>query len=60
VLVSADGSVTSDLYPGNELTGGVLVLELPTREEAVDWARRIAVACRCSQELREFGYDPAS
>ena len=36
------------------------VLELPTREDAVEWATKIAVACRCSQELREFGYDPAS
>ncbi len=60
VLVSADGSVSSELYPGSELTGGFTVLELPTRKEAVEWARRIAVACRCSQELREFGYDPES
>ena len=29
-------------------------------EDAVEWARKIAVACRCSQELREFMYDPAS
>jgi hypothetical protein len=36
------------------------VLELPTREDAVEWARKIAVACRCAQELREFMYDPAS
>jgi hypothetical protein len=60
VLVSADGSVSAETYPGSELTGGFTVLELPTREDAVEWARKIAVACRCSQELREFGYDPAS
>ena len=60
VLVGADGSVSSDTYPGSELNGGFAVLELPNREEAVEWARRIAAACRCSQELREFGYDPAS
>ncbi len=60
VLVSADGSVSAEIYPGSELTGGFTVLELPTREDAVEWARRIAVACRCSQELREFGYDPES
>ena len=45
---------------GSELKGGFTVLELPTREDAVEWARKIAVACRCSQELREFMYDPAS
>ena len=60
VLVSADGSVDSEIYPGSELKGGFTVLELPTREDAVEWARKIAVACRCSQELREFKYDPAS
>ena len=59
-LVSAEGSVRTEIYPGSELKGGFTVLELPTCEDAVDWARRIAVACRCSQELREFGYDPAS
>ncbi|MCJ0903531.1 YciI family protein [Rhodococcus sp. ARC_M6] len=60
VLVSADGAVSAELYPGSELDGGFTVLELPTREDAVEWARKIAVACRCSQELREFMYDPAS
>ena len=60
VRVSTDGSVSTELDPGRELTGGFTVLELPTREDAVEWARKIAVACRCSQELREFGYDPAS
>jgi hypothetical protein len=60
VLVSADGSVSPEIYPGSELTGGFTVLELPKREDAVEWARKIAAACRCPQELREFGYDPAS
>ena len=60
VLVSADGSVSPEIYPGSHLKGGVTILELPTREDAVHWARKIAVACRCAQELREFMYDPAS
>lgn len=60
VLVAGDGSVSSDIYPGSRLKGGFTVLEVPTREEAVEWARKIAVACRCAQELREFMYDPAS
>jgi hypothetical protein len=60
VLVAADGSVSPETYPGSELRGGFTVLELPTREDAIEWARRIAVACRCSQELREFMFDPAS
>lgn len=60
VLVSADGSVSTEIYPGSYLKGGYTVLELPTRADAVEWARKIAVACRCAQELREFMYDPAS
>ncbi len=60
VLVSGDGSVSTEIYRGSHLKGGFTVLELPTREDAVAWARKIAVACRCSQELREFMYDPAS
>lgn len=60
VLVSGDGSVSTEIYPGSYLKGGYTVLELPTREDAVEWARKIAVACRCAQELREFMYDPIS
>ena len=37
-----------------------LLPELPSREVAVEWAAKIARACRCSQELREFMYDPES
>ena len=59
VLVSADGSVTEGGYPwAPPLDGGFTVLELPSREEAVAWAARIAKACRCEQELRAFGFDP--
>ena len=60
VLVARDGSVSTDIYPGSRIKGGFTVLELPTREDAIEWARKIAAACRCSQELREFMYDPAS
>lgn len=61
VLVAGDGTVTEGTHPGHKVpNGGYTVLELPTREAAVEWAAKIAVACRCSQELREFQYDPAS
>ncbi|MEZ5670450.1 MAG: transcription initiation protein [Alphaproteobacteria bacterium] len=60
VLVSGDGTVSAGTHPGSRLNGGFTVLELPTREDAEEWARKIAVACRCAQELREFMYDPAS
>lgn len=60
VLVSADGSVSTDIYSGSRLDGGFTILELPSRKDAAEWARKLAVACRCSQELREFGFDPQS
>jgi hypothetical protein len=61
VLVSADGAVAEGGYPwAPPLNGGFTVLELPSRVEALGWAARIARACRCQQELRVFGFDPAS
>jgi len=61
VLVSADGAVSAGGYPwAPPLNGGFTVLELPSRDAAVAWAARIAKACRCDQELRIFGFDPAS
>ena len=60
-LVSADGTVADGGYSwAPTLDGGFTVLELPTREEAVGWAARIARACRCDQELRVFQFDPES
>lgn len=59
VLVSADGTVSEGGYAwAPPLNGGFTVLELPSREAAIEWAARIAMACRCDQELRVFGFDP--
>ncbi|MDN4481264.1 transcription initiation protein [Demequina muriae] len=60
VLVAGDGTVSAETHPGSPVTGGVLVLELPSRDDAVQWSAKIAAACRCPQELRAFMYDPAS
>jgi len=61
LMITADGTSTNATYPQTqELDGGFCVLELPSREAAVQWAAKIARACRCSQELREFMYDPES
>lgn len=61
VLVSADGIATDGGYSwAPPLNGGFTVLELPSREEAIAWAARMAKACRCAQELRVFGFDPQS
>ena len=55
-IVAPDGTVTDGPYP--EAIGGLTVVEVPSREEALEWAAKIAVACRCAQEVREFGADP--
>ena len=61
VLVAADGAVDEGGYPwAPPIDGGFTVLELPSREDAVAWAARIAKACRCDQELRVFQFDPQS
>lgn len=61
VLVDGDGTVTAGTYPQTEqFAGGFTVLELLSREAALEWAAKFAVACRCAQEVRAFGYDPAS
>ncbi len=60
VMVAGDGTITTGTYPQtNELDGGFAVLETPSREAALEWAAKLAVACRCDQELREFMPDPA-
>ena len=59
VMVSGDGTVTAGTYPQTkELNGGFTVVDVPTRETALEWAAKIAVACRCAQEVREFMFDP--
>jgi hypothetical protein len=46
-MVDGDGTVTEGTYPQKEtLKGGYTVLELPSRNAALEWAAKIAVACR--------------
>ena len=40
--------------------GGFAVVDVPSREEALKWAAKFAVACRCVQEVREFVFDPVA
>jgi hypothetical protein len=60
-IVATDGTVADGPYPETKaVIGGFSIIEVPSREEALEWAARIAVACRCAQEVREIGYDPDS
>lgn len=54
-LVDTDGMITDGPYPeSKELIGGILVVDVPTFDEALKWAAKTAVACRCAQDVREF------
>jgi hypothetical protein len=57
-VVAADGTVT-DGPESKAYVGGFTIVDVPSREEALEWAGKIAVACRCAQEVRAFGADPA-
>ena len=55
-IVATDGTFTDGPYP--EALGGLCVVDVPSREEALEWAGKFAVACRCAQEVREIMFDP--
>ena len=58
-VVATDGTITDGPYPETkEVLGGFAVVDVPSREEAIEWAAKIAAACRCSQEVRELLPDP--
>lgn len=60
-IVGTDGSVTPGPFPETKaVVGGFCILEVASHDEAVAWAKRLAVACRCAQEVREIMYDPES
>jgi hypothetical protein len=59
VMVAGDGAVTAGTYPETkQFDGGFTVVDVPSRDAALEWAARIAAACRCAQEVREFMFDP--
>ena len=58
-IVATDGTITDGPYPETkEVLGGFSIVDVSSREEALEWAAKIAVACRCAQEVRELMYDP--
>ena len=55
-IVATDGTAADGPFP--QAVGGMSIVDVPSREEALKWAAKIAVACRCAQEVREFMPDP--
>ena len=54
VAVAGDGTVTAATYP----LGGMTIVDVPSREEALKWAAKFAIGCRCAQEVSAFQSDP--
>jgi hypothetical protein len=58
-IVGTDGIVTDGPFPETkEVIGGFSIVDVSTRDEALEWAAKIAVACRCAQEVRVILPDP--
>src|SRR5580692_3065774 len=55
-IVATDGAVTDGPHP--EAIGGFCIVDVPSREEALEWAAKTAGACRCAVEVREIMPDP--
>jgi hypothetical protein len=60
-IIATDGTMTAGPVPETKaVIGGFSIIEVPSREEALVWAARLAEACRCTQEVREIMFDPES
>ena len=57
-VMATEGTVT-DGRESKAYIGGMTIVDVASRKEALEWAAKIAVACRCAQEVREFMPDPA-
>ena len=54
-VVGLDGSVSDGSLAESPVhIGGFAVIDVANEEEAIRWAHKIAVACRCAQEVRRI------
>ncbi|MFD8027467.1 YciI family protein [Streptomyces sp. NPDC059717] len=58
-IVATDGTLTNGPFPETKaVLGGFSIVDVPSREDALEWAAKFAAACRCAQEVREIMPDP--
>lgn len=55
-IVYTDGTVANGTRP--DAIGGITVVDVASREEALKWAAKLAAVCRCAQEVLAIGVDP--
>lgn len=58
-VVAPDGTVT-DGVEKRPYIAGLTIIEVPSREDALGWAAKLAAANRCAQEVREFSPVPVA
>ena len=54
-VVAPDGTVTDG---AENNIAGVTIIDVPSREDALQWATKLAAANRCAQEVHEFASVP--
>jgi hypothetical protein len=54
-VVEPDGTVTDG---AENKIAGITIIDVPSLDEALRWAAKLAAACRCAQELHEFAPVP--
>lgn len=58
-IVATDGTVSDGPFPEMKaVIGGFVIIDVPSRAAALEWAAKFAHACRCAQEVREIMFDP--
>ena len=58
-IVATDGTVSDGPFPEiKAVIGGFVIIDVPSRAAALEWAAKFALACRCAQEVREIMFDP--
>lgn len=58
-IVAIDGTVSDGPFPEMKaVIGGFVIIDVPSRAAALEWAGKFAHACRCAQEVREIMFDP--
>ncbi len=57
--MATNGTVTDRPSPETKaVLGGCAIVDVSSREEALERPAQIALACRCAQEVRELLPDP--
>lgn len=60
-IVAPDGEFSLGPDPETKaVIGGFSIIEVPSHDEALKWAAKLAASCRCAQEVREIMYNPES